>query len=69
MKSMKSWDLRWWACSSWSRALVAQAPSEALQPVATINQLMVEIIHPAANDILLLVHRGGPSDAVFSPAR
>jgi hypothetical protein len=45
-----------------SRVLVAQAPSDALQPVATMKQLMVDIIHPASNDILLLVHRGGPND-------
>ena len=45
-----------------SLALAAQAPSEALRPVATMKQLMVDIIHPAANDILLLVHRGGPGD-------
>ena len=45
-----------------SRALLAQAPPDALQPVATMKQLMVDIIHPASNDILLLVNRGGPSD-------
>ena len=45
-----------------SQALAAQAPSDALQPVATMKQLMVDIIHPASNDILLLVNRGGPSD-------
>ena len=43
-----------------SRALVAQAPPDALQPVATMKQLMVDIIHPASNDILLLINRGGP---------
>jgi cytochrome c556 len=45
-----------------SGALVAQAPAEPFQPVATMKQLMVDIIYPASNDILLVVNRGGPSD-------
>ena len=54
-----------------SGALVAQAPpasssssssSEALRPVATMKQLMVDVIHPASNVILLAVNRGGPGD-------
>jgi hypothetical protein len=45
-----------------SCALAAQAPSDALQPVGTMKQLMVDVIHPASNDILLLVNRGGPGD-------
>src|ERR1700681_2988144 len=32
----------------------AQAP--------TMKQLMLDLIHPASNDILLTVSRGGPSD-------
>jgi hypothetical protein len=40
--------------------LAAQAPAEPYQPVATMKQLMVEIIHPASNDILLVINRGGP---------
>jgi len=43
-------------------ALSAQAPSDALQPVATMKQLMVDVIHPASNSIVLLVNRGGPGD-------
>ena len=43
-------------------AISAQAPSESFQPVATMSQLMVDIIHPAANDILLFVYRGAPKD-------
>ena len=39
-----------------------QDPSEPLQPVATMSQLMLDIIYPASNDILLVIHRGGPSD-------
>jgi len=45
-----------------SGTLVAQAPAEPFQPVATMKQLMVDIIYPASNDILLVVNRGGPSD-------
>ena len=45
-----------------SAALSAQAPSDALQPVATMKQLMVDVIHPASNSIVLLVNRGGPGD-------
>jgi hypothetical protein len=43
-----------------SSELAAQAPSDSFQPVATMKQLMVEIIHPASNDILLVINRGGP---------
>lgn len=39
-----------------------QAPSETPQPVATMKQLMVDVIHPASNSVLLLVNRGGPGD-------
>jgi len=42
----------------------AQAPSEALQPVATMKQLMLDVIHPASNSVLLAVNRGGPSTDV-----
>jgi hypothetical protein len=44
-----------------SAVLAAQAPPDSFQPVATMKQLMVEIIHPASNEILLIVNRGGPS--------
>jgi hypothetical protein len=37
---------------------IAQAPAPEFQPVATMKQLMVEIIHPASNEILLAVNRG-----------
>jgi hypothetical protein len=40
----------------------AQAPPESFPPVATMKQLMVDLIHPASNDILLFVYRGGPKD-------
>ena len=34
----------------------------AQEPVATVRQLMVDMIYPASNDILLSINRGGPSD-------
>jgi len=37
--------------------LLAQAQQETLPPVATMKQLMVDIIHPASNEILLFVSR------------
>jgi hypothetical protein len=55
---------RWVLTGIWmlSGALAAQAPPEALQPVATMKELMVDVIHPAANSLLLAVNRGGPAD-------
>ena len=38
-----------------SPALSAQAPSDEPKPVATMKQLMLEVIHPASNSLLLLV--------------
>lgn len=39
----------------------AQAPApNILGP--TLKQLMLDLIHPASNDIILTVNRGGPSD-------
>src|SRR5437870_2055707 len=40
----------------------AQAQQDTLQPVATMKQLMVDIIHPASNEILLFVSRGSSQD-------
>jgi hypothetical protein len=40
----------------------AQAPSGMTQPAATMKQIMLDLIHPASNDILLLTYRGGPKD-------
>ena len=40
----------------------AQAPSESFPPAATLQQLMVDLIHPASNDILLFIYRGAPKD-------
>jgi hypothetical protein len=36
----------------------------------TMNQLMLDLIHPASNTILLLINRGGPeNDAEWAEAR
>jgi hypothetical protein len=40
----------------------AQTPSESFPATATMKQLMVDVIHPASNDILLFVNRGAPND-------
>jgi hypothetical protein len=46
-----------------STALSAQAPSEApLQPIATMKQLMLDVIHPASNTVLLAINRGNPAN-------
>lgn len=39
----------------------AQAP-ESFQPVGTMSELMVSMVYPAANELLLFVHRGAPKD-------
>src|SRR5215470_6105184 len=46
----------------WPLALSAQALPEPLQPVATMKQLMLDVIHPASNSVLLAINRGGPGD-------
>jgi hypothetical protein len=38
------------------------APAFAQAPAATMKQLMLDLIHPAANDILFFVNRGAPKD-------
>src|SRR5713226_400289 len=43
-------------------ATLAQPQSEAFQPVSTMKQIMVDIIHPASNEILLFVSRGASQD-------
>jgi hypothetical protein len=35
---------------------------DPFQPVATMRQLMVDVIHPASNEVLLSINRGGPRD-------
>ena len=53
-----------------STVLSAQASPDSLQPIATMKQLMLDVIHPQSNTLLLLVHRGGPnSDSDWTEAR
>jgi len=40
----------------------AQAPSDSFPPVASVRQLMLDLIYPSSNDILLAIYRGGPKD-------
>jgi cytochrome c556 len=40
----------------------AQAPSDSSPPVASVKQLMLDLIYPSSNDILLAIYRGGPKD-------
>ena len=40
----------------------AQAPTESFPPVATLKQIMVDLVYPASNEILLSIYRGGPKD-------
>lgn len=42
--------------------LVSTAPAQAPAPSPTMKQIMLDLIHPASNDIILTVSRGGPSD-------
>ncbi|MBV8902501.1 MAG: hypothetical protein JOZ22_02600 [Acidobacteriia bacterium] len=49
-------------------AFLAAACAFAQPP--TMKQLMLDLIHPAANDIVLLVNRGGPqNDSDWAAAR
>jgi hypothetical protein len=41
---------------------LAQATPDSMPSTATVKQLMLDLIHPASNDILLLVYRGGPTN-------
>lgn len=43
-------------------ALQDQPPVDDPQPVASMKQLMLDVIHPASNTLLLLINRGGPGD-------
>ena len=42
--------------------LLAQAPADSTPPAASMKQLMVDLIHPASNEILLSIFRGGPKN-------
>lgn len=39
-----------------------QASSESSARAASMKQLMLDMIHPASNDILLVIYRGGPAN-------
>jgi hypothetical protein len=41
---------------------VAQTPSESPAPVAIMKQMMLDLIHPASNDLLLFVYRAETGD-------
>ncbi len=43
-------------------ATVAQAQQDQTQPVGTMMELMSSMIHPASNEILLTITRGGPQN-------
>ena len=40
----------------------AQGSSESFPASATMKQLMVDLLHPASNDILLSIYRSGPQN-------
>ena len=42
--------------------VLAQSSPETIQPVASMKQLMLDIIYPASNEILLFVSRGAPQE-------
>lgn len=46
------------ATSSFGQASSEESPAHT----ATMKQLMLDMIHPASNDILFLVYRGGPAN-------
>ena len=53
-----------------SPILLAQEPSDQPHAVATMKQLMLDIIYPASNSLVLLVNRGGPpDDSAWAEAR
>ena len=56
--------MKWWLAGvlAFTSTLSAQAPSDAPQPVATMKELMLDMIHPASNSLLLLMHRSGSAD-------
>jgi cytochrome c556 len=43
---------------------LAQSPADSAHTPATMRQLMLDLIHPASNDILLFVYRGAPKNEV-----
>jgi hypothetical protein len=49
-------------CAAGLMSAQSSASGSASTPPATMSQLMVDLIHPASNDILLFVYRGGSKD-------
>ena len=45
-----------------SMLLLALVATIARAETPTMRQLMLDLIHPASNEILLFIHRGGPQD-------
>ena len=43
-------------------AAFAQAPQDQTQPVGTMMEIMASMVHPASNEILLTITRGGPQN-------
>ena len=46
----------------WIPVVLIGAFASAQEPASTMKQIMLDLIHPASNDILLFVYRGGPTD-------
>jgi hypothetical protein len=47
---------------AWAVPFALMAMSAPGQEAASMKQLMLDLIHPASNDILLFVNRGAPKD-------
>ena len=53
-----------------SPAVFAQTPSDApFQPVASMKQLMLEVIYPASNNVLLAINRAPADDKEWAEVR
>ena len=53
-----------------SPAVFAQTPSDApFQPVASMKQLMLEVIYPASNNVLLAINREPADDKEWAEVR
>ena len=43
-------------------SVFAQSSQQGLPALTPMKQFMLDVVHPAANQILLVVYRGGPAD-------
>lgn len=51
-------------------AVACASMALAQAPVASLKQMMLDLLHPASNELLLFVYRGGPeNDAEWAAAR